>query len=121
MSRIYINTLNIFKPWRTYWANRKHVQMPSITCRFFKSTFEELKQQHYTWFWWDNDFSKTKLLVLIDDVFVKSKFGIIELEQVPFILVRIFNWNFLMKLKTPGCMNRYEYWENMEVYLYDEE
>lgn len=121
MKHIHINTLNLLKPWRTYRANKHLVKKPSISCKFFKSSFEELKRHHYTWFWWDNDYTDTKLLVLIDDVFTKTKFGMIELEQVPFILIRLFKWNFLLKLEAPKNQDNYEYWENMNLYLFDDE
>lgn len=124
---IYINTLNIFRPWRTWFYNvfirGKYYSTPVMKFETFKSSFTDLESKLYTWYWWEHvhrwDFKNKKVLVIIDDVFTKYKFSIHELEQVPFILIRIGQRNFIMKLKAPKWIDANFYWESMKPYPED--
>ena len=109
---VYINTINI------WWKNRQTVKFPHIKFNIKKRTFDWVEENLYTWYWWDHitmwNFPKKWIIVLIDDVQYKYKFGLRELESVPFVLVRIFDWNFIIKLSAPNKSNDYIYYEQMK-------
>lgn len=115
---VYINTINIFRPIKTWWKNRQTVKFPHIEFNIKKRTFDWVEENLYTWYWWDHitmwNFPNKWIIVLIDDVQYKYKFGLRELESVPFVLVRIFNWNFIIKLSAPNKSNDYIYYEQMK-------
>lgn len=121
---IYINTLNIFKPLKTWlyniflhWYNISH-KFPSIKFNFYHCSFEELTKKFYTWYWWDHptiwNFPKKWLIIIIDDVQYKYTYGIRQLESVPFIFIRIFGYNLLITFNAPKYENDYEYWEHLK-------
>ena len=115
---IYINTLNVFRVYKTWYANRNNFKCPKIHIQTFKSDFQHLIRKLYTWYWWEHnemyDFEHKKILVLIDDVFYKYVYSIKMMEQVTFILIRIFNYNIIIKLKSPDLRDNYQYWEAMK-------
>lgn len=115
---IYINTLNIFRVYKTWYVNRNKFKRPKIRIQTFKSDFWYLTKRLYTWYWWDHsemyNFEHKKILILIDDVFYKYVYGIKMMEQVPFILIRIFNYNIIFKFKSPDLRDDYQYWETMK-------
>ena len=114
---IYINTLNIFRPLKTWWKNRDHTLMPSVEFTYAICSFKCLEDYIYTWYWWDHpyiwNFKNKWILILIDDVQYKSKFGMKELESVPFIIIRIFGLNLVWQFNAPQYENNYEYWERL--------
>lgn len=114
---IYINTLNIFRPLKTWWKNRDHARMPSIEFTHAICSFKCLENYIYTWYWWEHpdiwNFKNKWLLIIIDDVQYKTKYGIRELESVPFIIIRIFGLNLVWKFNAPQYENNYGYWENL--------
>lgn len=115
---IYINTLNIFRPFKTWWKNgcKSGWLKPKIV--FNNQGFEWAINNFYTWYWWDHpfiwNFHKKWLIVLIDDVQYKHTFGIKELESVPFIYIKIFCWNLLISFNAPAYYNKYYYWETID-------
>ena len=54
------------------------------------------------------------IIILIDDVQYKYRFGLREMESIPFILIRIFGWNFIMKFSSPKDEDNYQYWERLK-------
>lgn len=121
---VYINTLNIFRPLKTWfynltnhWYSVSH-KFPHIKVQFKKRDFKWLVENFYTWYWWDHphiwNFEKKWIIILIDDVQYKSTYGIRQLESVPFILVRMFGWNFIMKFNAPKNEDNYQYWEQFK-------
>lgn len=114
---IYISTLNIFRPLHTWWHNRMSYSPPHIKVSFSKTDFNYLYNNFYTWYWWETafiwDFFKKSVIILIDDVFWKSTYGIVQYQQSPFILVRIFNYNMIIRFVAPNNMSNTEYWEKM--------
>lgn len=121
---IYINTINIFRPLKTWlynillhWYNIPH-KFPSIKFKFYHCSFEELTKKFYTWYWWDHpyiwNFKKKWIIILIDDVQYKYTYRIKQLESVPFILIRICEYNLLIKFNAPKEYGNYEYWEKMK-------
>lgn len=117
---IYINTLNIFKPFKTWFKHKDILKFPKIKFNFYKCPFKDFTNKFYTWYWWDHqyiwNFEKKWLIILIDDVQYKLKYGIIELESVPFIFIKIFNLHFLITLNSPND-NNYQYWESFKKYI----
>lgn len=121
---IYINTLNIFRPLKTWsynmyhhWYTKSH-KFPYIEIKINKRPFDWLCENFYTWYWWDHptiwNFKKKWIIILIDDVQYKWKFGIREMESIPFILIRIFGYNLIVKFKDPENKNNYKYWESLD-------
>lgn len=115
---IYINTLNIFRPLKTWWYNRNIASFPKLEYSFKRRTFDWLIENFYTWYWWDHpyifNFKKKWIIIIIDDVQYKWKMGIRELESIPFILIRIFGYNLLLKFVAPNCESNYTYWEKLK-------
>ena len=111
---IYINTLNIFTPFKTWFKHKDILKFPKIKFNFYKCPFKDFTNKFYTWYWWDHpyiwNFKKKWIIILIDDVQYKNTYGMQELESVPFIIIRIFNLNLIWKFKSPTG-NDYEYWE----------
>ena len=116
---IYINTLNIFRPFKTWLKNVDNAKFPSIEFTFHFGCFEWLKNNIYTWYWWDHpyiwNFKNKWILILIDDVQYKYTWGFKELESVPFIIIRIFGFNFIWELTSSDNKNIYEYWEKIII------
>lgn len=115
---IYINTLNIFRPLRTWYHNKNIARFPNIDFTYDICSFQCLEDYIYTWYWWDHrwmfDFPNKWLFILIDDVQYKYTYGIRQLESVPFIIIRIFNLTLVWKFIAPKHENNYEYWERLE-------
>lgn len=115
---IYINTLNIFRPLKTWWYNRNIASFPKLIFSFKRRPFDWLIENFYTWYWWDHphifNFKKKWIIIIIDDVRYKYKMGIRELESIPFILIRIFGYNLLIKFTAPKCESNYTYWEKLK-------
>lgn len=115
---IYINSLNIFRPLKTWWKNRDIARIPHIEFSLKRRPFDWVQENFYTWYWWDHitmwDFPHKWIIVLIDDVQYKYKFGLREMESIPFILIRMFGWNFMMKFSAPKNENNYQYWERLK-------
>lgn len=115
---IYINTLNIFRPLRTWWKNRNIAQIPHIKFLLKRRPFDWLQENFYTWYWWDHitiwNFPHKWIIILIDDVQYKYRFGLREMESIPFILIRMFGWNFIMKFSSPKSEDNYQYWERLK-------
>ena len=114
----YINTLNIFRPLKTWWQNRNIAQIPKIKVLFNSESFKWVTENFYTWYWWDHptiwNFSKKWLIVIIDDVQYKYTYRIRQLESIPFIFIRIFGYNLLITFNNPKYENNYEYWERLK-------
>lgn len=117
LSPIYINTLNIFRPLKTWWHCRTSFAFPHIHILFKIKDFNYLYKHFYTWYWWDHaslwNFWKKPIIILIDDVFWKSTYGIVEYQQSPFILIRIFNCNLIIKFDGHSNNRTDIYWEKM--------
>lgn len=115
---IYVNTLSMLRPWRTWWLNRNTHHIPRLSMSLVKRTFDWIEENVYTWYWWDHlqewRLDKKLILILIDDVQYKWTFDIRQLESMPFILIRIFNWNLIVKLEAPKGQNDFEYYESMD-------
>lgn len=114
---IYINTLNIFRPLKTWWRNKNSVRIPSINIKFNKKSFNWVVETFYTWYWWDHptmwNFPKKWLIIIIDDVQYKYTYGIRQLESVPFVYIKILKYNLLITFNSPKYENIYEYWERL--------
>lgn len=115
---IYVNTLNVFTAWRTWWLNRHTHRIPRLDISLVKRPFDWIEENVYTWYWWDHlqewRLDKKLILILIDDVQYKWTFDIRQLESMPFILIRIFNWNLIVKLEAPKRQNDFDYYESMD-------
>lgn len=118
---VYINTLNIFKPFRTLMKNIKqvyHIGIPHISLKFYNRSYRWLEENFYTWYFWDHptiwNFKSKILLIIIDDVMYKTTFGLHEFQQSPFILIRFFNYNFIFQIKSPKGIDNYRFWENLK-------
>ena len=114
---IYINTFNIFRPLRTWYHNRNKARFPKIKFHCGIRSFECLENYIYTWYWWEHkyiwNFRNKWLLILIDDVQYKYTYGIRQLESIPFIIIKIFDFIFLWKFEAPNNENNYEYYERL--------
>lgn len=120
---IYINTINIFRPLRTWFYNIVHHwysishSFPKIKVQFNKRSFNWVVENFYTWYWWDHptmwNFPKKWLIIIIDDVQYKHTYGIRQLESVPFVYIKIFKYNLLITFNAPKYENDYEYWERL--------
>jgi hypothetical protein len=118
---IYINTLNIFKPLKTWLYNIYLDIIPhnflNIKFEFYKGSFDIIKEKFYTWYWWDHpyiwNFNKKWIIILIDDVQYKYTYGMRQLESVPFIYIKLFKYNLLITFNAPKYFNNYEYWEKL--------
>jgi len=113
---IYVNTLNVFRPLKT-WLKNRNVNFPKISCQYVKiSTIRDFEKVIYSWYLWDHsyewEFDKKWLVILIDDVQYKYKFGRKELESVPFILIKFLKHCLVFKFNDPDGDN-YRYWESM--------
>lgn len=117
LSPIYINTLNIFRPLKTWWHCRMSMPFPHIKISLNIKNFNYLYKHFYTWYWWEHaslwNFWKKIIIILIDDVFWKSTYGIVEYQQSPFILIRIFNCNLIIKFVSHSKDQTDIYWEKM--------
>ena len=117
ISPIYINTLNIFRPLKTWWKCKASTVFPTIKISFKIKKFNYLYEHFYTWYWWEHaylwNFWKKPIIILIDDVFWKSTYGIVEYQQSPFILIRIFNFNLIIKFVSSPHIQNDIYWERM--------
>lgn len=122
-SPIYINTLNIFRPFKTWlknmfsnWTDIVHRPL-DIQIYHNKESFDYVIHNFYTWYWWDHpwvyDFAHKRIIVIIDDVQYKYTFGLRELESVPFIFIRMFGHNLFIEFNAPRGFDNYEYWENL--------
>ena len=115
---IYINTLNIFRPLRTWWKNRNIAQIPHIKFLLKRRPFDWLQENFYTWYRWDHitmwNCPHKWIIILIDDVQYKYRFGLREMEASPCILIRIFSWNFIMKFTSTKSEDNYQYWERLK-------
>lgn len=117
---IYINTFNILRPFKTWFHNVIHYyhlsdhKLKFNTC-CKKQDFEWLKENFYTWYWWDHphiwNFEKKWIIIIFEDVQYKWKFGIRQLETCPFVLIRIGNWNLIITLNEKN----YHYWESQHT------
>lgn len=117
ISPIYINTLNVFQPLKTWWANHSTHKFPTISISVMWKPFNYVKDSLYTWYWWEHiskwNLNKKLLIVLIDDVQYKYTYGIRQLESIPFIFIKIFNFNLIIQFDAPKYENNYEYYESM--------
>lgn len=118
---VYINTLNIFRPFRTLMKNIKqvyHIGIPHISLKFYNRSYRWLEENFYTWYFWDHPsiwkFEHKILLIIIDDVMYKTTFKFNEFQQSPFILIRFFNYNLIIKINAPTGSNNYNFWESLK-------
>lgn len=116
---IYINTLNIFRPFKTLVRNIKYLKgIPRLSFKFYNRQYKWLEENFYTWYFWDHpsiwNFKRKILLILIDDVMYKTTFGLHEFQTTPFILIRFFNYNFIFQIKSPKGMDNYTFWESLK-------
>ena len=85
-SPIYINTLNIFRPFKTLWKGRKIISKENRP--HFKLTYGCITNDNspiYSEYYWDGYFAKNNKLFhcLITDIMWKTKFNIVEYEEPP--------------------------------------
>lgn len=115
---IYLNMLNVFKIFNTWWHHRSTHRFPHIRIQFVHCDWDWIVENLYCWWWWDKQYEwnfKNKLfLMIVDDVQYKNTFNIRQLESVPFILIKFFNWYFILRLEDPNQENDYQYWESMK-------
>lgn len=116
-SPIFINTLNVFKPIRTWWKARKYFRFPSIKFRYGKAGEVATSIWHGSnnrAKWFDLNFC---------DVFWKMKFDNSVFEAEPCINLILFGkWQFLWIFGCPKVSyneNNYMYWEALLDYVYD--
>jgi len=114
---IYINTLNIFRPFKTWFSNVLNCwsiapHRLKIGGFLKRKDFDWLEKNFYTWYWWDHphiwNFKKKWIVIIFEDVQYKYKMGIREMETCPFILIRMFGWNLLLTLNDRD----YQFWES---------
>lgn len=91
-SPIYINTLNILRPFKTLWNARKILSTwPKLNVKYgcLNNNIAPIYSEYY----YDGYFGeKNKILhVLIEDVMWKTKFGLIEYEEPPRWHIVLFN------------------------------
>lgn len=120
ISPIYINTLNIFRPLKTWFKNKiknHKLKFPNINIKCKLSNFDWIRENIYTWYWWEHediwDFKHKLILIIIDDVQYKYTYGIKMLESIPFIIIKIFNFNMIIKFKAPKYFDDYQYYESL--------
>lgn len=116
-SPIFINTLNIFKPLRTWWKARKYFRFPSIKFRYGKAGEVASSIWHSSMNcaeWFELKFC---------DVFWKRKYDNIVFEGEPCVNLILFNkWHLLWTFECPKVSyneSNYMYWEAMLDYVYD--
>ena len=117
-SPIFVNTLNVFKPLRSWWSARKYFRFPSIKFMYGKiddclsgSIFHSSNNCAK---WFDLRFC---------DVFWKWKYDDVRFEGEPCIKLDLFNkWKFLWIFECPNVSynrNNYMYWESLLDYVYN--
>lgn len=116
-SPIFINTLNIFAPIRTWWKGRKYFRFPSIKFRYGKAG--EVATSI-----WHSSMNRAKWFDLaFCDVFWKWKFDDSVFEAEPCINLILFNrWQFLWIFECPKVSynkSNYHYWESVIDYVYN--
>ena len=116
-SPIFINTLNIFKPLRTWWKARKYFRFPSIKFRYGNAGEVASSIWHSSMNcakWFDLEFC---------DVFWKWKYDDSVFEAEPCISLILFNkWHLLWTFECPKVSynkSNYMYWEALLDYVYD--
>ena len=109
-SPIYINTLNIFKPFETLKKAKDILTNSKYKVKIKKGKVGDTAPI-YTSYYWDGDFWKKNWLFhcLIEDVMWKSKYGMIEFEEPPrWHFVFFKKWYLTISLEFDNNYREYE-------------
>jgi hypothetical protein len=111
---IYIESLNLFKIYKTYNKVSKYFSKPKIKFQYGKLN-NVITGNLY------NDYHNENhciLSLVIKDVGYKWKYDDIRFESEPIISLTLFNkWRFVWELNAP-IEDDYMYWEMLLEYLY---
>lgn len=120
-SPIYIGTLNIFKPLKTWFSARKHFKKPHITFRCGKIDNIATGSIYNDYF-----SGRPNFIMFFDaiDVEWKYKNEDISFESEPTIVLSLFNtWKFIWIFEAPTFENKYRnnngYWEAVIDYVFN--